>query len=71
MLRWWRRIQLMGRRYDKKDAAFQVNWSYATNWSTEMRYRPPGSSDKDEWNMTIAALTDTDKGVITWLKTHL
>ena len=47
---------------------FQAYWSLATSWSPEMRYRFSGINNKNECDDFIKALTDSEEGIITWLK---
>ena len=51
----------------EQDAAFEVSWAIVTAWSEESRYR---IWPREQAESLIAAISDTDHGVMSWLKTQ-
>jgi hypothetical protein len=49
-----------------KDPNFETNWAVAKDWSEQARYDPNVAENKAR--DLFAAVTDTDHGVLPWLK---
>ncbi|WP_312461173.1 HEPN domain-containing protein [Proteiniclasticum sp.] len=52
------------------DREFMKNWSVATKWSVQLRYRPIGHDDKSIVESFINAIRSDKGGVLPWLKLH-
>jgi hypothetical protein len=45
-----------------------TNWSTATDWKPEWRYRKAGSVDQPKAQEVLDALRDAPDGILTWLR---
>jgi hypothetical protein len=50
------------------DIDFKANWSIATAWKPEFRYKPIGASTPIQVQDVITALDDKKNGILTWIK---
>ncbi len=64
-------LKLLGGLYDwpsQADAQLWMNWSLISGWRPEERYEPRGARGKADVEAKLKALTDTQHGILTWLK---
>ena len=54
-------------RLDSANAEIYSNWSVATPWTPEIRYRPKGSVSEDEAEEMLDAVRDKPDGVLRWI----
>lgn len=54
--------------FNAGNAKLLANWSVATSWEPEWRYRPVGSADKGGAQQVLDALQHDPDGVFTWLR---
>jgi hypothetical protein len=47
---------------------FKTNWSLLTSWTESFRYKPIGTSSQTDVEDLLAALEDSNDGVLTWIK---
>ena len=52
---------------DSANAELYANWSVATPWNPEIRYRPKGSVSKDEAEELLCAIKVKTDGVFRWI----
>jgi len=52
---------------DSANAEIYSNWSVATPWTPEIRYRPKGSVSEDEAEEMLDAVRDKPDGVLRWI----
>jgi HEPN domain-containing protein len=52
---------------EQADQTFATNWGVANEWSPDDRYRVTSEQDAKE---LIDAISDTNHGVLPWIKTH-
>jgi len=52
---------------DSANAELYTNWSVATPWTPEIRYRPKGYVSKDEAEELLCAIKDKIDGVFIWI----
>jgi hypothetical protein len=48
-----------------QDPAFRANWAVVKDWTEETRYESPGERQAQE---ILAAIKDTEHGVLPWLR---
>lgn len=53
-----------------RDRDFMRNWSIATKWSVELRYKPIGKDEKNIATSFINAVKSEKGGVLPWIQTH-
>ena len=55
---------------EKRNKELFNNWSILTKWGPEWRYKPIGTSSREEAKMMLKALTDKKFGFITWIQRY-
>jgi HEPN domain-containing protein len=53
-----------------KDREFMKNWSIATKWSVELRYRPIGKDEQSIATTFLNAVKSEKGGVLPWIQRH-
>lgn len=53
-----------------RDREFMKNWSIATKWSVELRYRPIGKDVESVATTFLNAVKSEEDGVFPWIKKH-